>query len=119
EFNPYAGISWANGTAQNGGEDEESASESISFDAGLVQLGMLLGNTNWVAIGAYQYTTEIESLNQYWFNANANYAAGDFGNWPKEFVNYTLDTPNGPVAEQVTQVSRVSQLAINRDLFFN
>ncbi len=114
EFNPWAGHSWADGVGL-GGNNEESASESVNFSAALLRLGMLLSNSAWVAQGAYLYQTEIESMNQYWFNEDADPAAGNFGNYPPEFARYLHD---GNV-EYVTQVGNVSQTGLKRSLFFD
>jgi hypothetical protein len=114
EFNPWAGHSWANGLGR-GGEDEESASESVNFSAGLIRLGAELSNPGWVAEGAYLYQTEIEAMNQYWFNVNANPALGNFGNYAQAFAQYLA----GGNVVNVTQIANVNQTAIKRTLFFD
>ena len=51
-FSPFYGHNWANGTSQNGA-DQESTSEAINFSAGLIELGLLLGNNEWRDMGMY------------------------------------------------------------------
>lgn len=114
EFNPWAGHSWANGVGL-GGNDQESASEAVNFSAALVRLGLLVNNQAWVSQGAYLYQTEIDAMNQYWFNTAADPANGSFGNYSPEFARYLV---NGQV-NYVTQVGNVSQPALKRTLFFD
>lgn len=114
EFNPWAGHSWADGLGQ-GGENEESASEAINFAAALMRLGMELNNQAWVSEGAYLYQTEIEAMNQYWFNVSADPAAGNFGNYSQPFAQYIV---NGNVS-YVTQIANVNQNGFKRSLFFD
>ena len=49
-------------------------------------------------------------MNQYWFNANANPAAGNFGNYTSAFGRYLL---NGDEVN-VTQIANVRQTGIRR-----
>ena len=51
-FSPFYGHNWANGTS-GGGADQESTSEAINFAAGLIELGLLLGNNEWRDMGMY------------------------------------------------------------------
>ncbi len=114
EFNPWAGHSWADGVGA-GGNNEESASEAVNAWAGIEKLGELLGNTAWESWGAYMYQTEIESMNEYWFNTGADLSAGNSGNWPAAFAQYQL---NGQ-PENVTQIANVNQQLMKRTLFFD
>ncbi len=70
EFNPFYGHSWANGSAYNG-NDQESTSEAINFEVGMIELGDLLGNANLRNLGVYLYEQEILSTEQYFFNQDA------------------------------------------------
>ena len=51
-FSPFYGHQWANGTSQNGA-DQESTSEATNFSTGLMELGLLLGNNEWRDMGMY------------------------------------------------------------------
>ena len=93
-FSPFYGHSWANGTANGGiGNDQESTSEAINFGVGMLELGELLGNDDWRDIGMYLYEQEIQAVEQYWFNQDADLttSTGTYwnGNWPASFVQYT------------------------------
>jgi hypothetical protein len=113
EFNPWAGHSWADGLGP-GGNNQEAATEAVNFAAGMIKLGMQLGRKEWTAGGVYLYETEIEAMNQYWFNTKAKPELGEYGNWPKEFVEFIA---NGDV-QTVTQIANLNQNALKRDLFF-
>jgi hypothetical protein len=45
-FNPYYGHSWA-ACAAYGGTNQESSSEAINFEVGMIELGEELGNPQW------------------------------------------------------------------------
>ena len=98
-FSPFYGHHWADGTSQNGA-NQESTSEAINFSAGLMELGLLLGNNEWRDMGIYMYEQEILAAEQYWFNQDATLGniiprppidPNDIrynGNWPEQFVTY-------------------------------
>ncbi len=112
-FNPFDGHDWANGI-WSGGPDLESIAESIQFYSAMSQLGAMFNNPAWLNIGVYLYTTEVESEKEYWFNENADPAQGNYGNWPKEFVQYILNsTPT-----VVTQIANPRSAGPDRTLFF-
>ena len=68
-FDVYAGHSWADGAANdNQGTNLESSSEALNFDAALIQWGQVTGNRTTTDIGVYMYTTELQSVNTYWFS---------------------------------------------------
>jgi hypothetical protein len=93
----------------------ESIAESIQFDSALARLGMLLGNQSWRDLGVYLYTTEVESESEYWFNTSAQPDQGNYGNWPRDFVQYNLNsTPT-----VVTQIANPRQTGPDRQLFFS
>ena len=92
-FSPFYGHHWANGTANGGlGNDQESTSEAINFSVGMMELGEVLGNTDWRDLGMYFYEEEILAVQQYWFNQDADLtkSSGTYwnGNWPDAFVHY-------------------------------
>lgn len=117
-FNPYAGHSWADGLGQ-GGNNEESTSEAINFAWGLWQLGELTGNAAWADTGMYMYTTEIDAVQQYWFNTPGFNTAGDTSsNWPQSF--YVNQDPATKAQQPYlnTQLVANFQYRMGRKLFF-
>lgn len=80
-FSPYAGHAWASGLLNNDphGNNQESSSESMNYNASLIHWGQLTGNTQIRDLGIYLYTTEQTAIEEYWFDQNnrnypANYA---------------------------------------------
>ncbi|MDR1592200.1 MAG: T9SS type A sorting domain-containing protein [Prevotellaceae bacterium] len=68
-FSPYAGHSWANGFATfPQGNDQESTSESMQFNASLIHWGAVTNNTAIRDLGIYLYTTELTAIEEYWFD---------------------------------------------------
>lgn len=78
-FSPYAGHSWANGTANLGvGNDQESTSESMQFACSLIHWGELSGNIAIRDLGIYLYVTEASAIEEYWFDVYKRNLAPDF-----------------------------------------
>ena len=125
-FSPFYGHNWANGTSQNGA-DQESTSEAINFSVGLMELGLILGNNEWRDMGMYMYEQEILASEQYWFNQDATLGnvvprpptdPNDVrynGNWPEEFVTYR--GPDGGVWH-TTLAGILDQRFVKRETFF-
>ena len=68
-YDPYEGHSWASGVGISpDGNNQESSSEAINAWAGLMMWGALTGNADLVDLGTYLYTSEIDSVNHYWFD---------------------------------------------------
>jgi len=68
-FDPYAGHSWASGNAKFGdGNNQESSSEAMNAWAALVLWGEATGHTALRDLGVYLYTTEMEAIDEYWFD---------------------------------------------------
>ncbi len=68
-FDVYGGHSWAAGQAPFGdGGNEESSSEAVNAWVGLILYGAATGNSAVENEGIYLYTTEINSVYDYWFN---------------------------------------------------
>jgi endo-1,3(4)-beta-glucanase len=69
-FNPYAGHSWAAGLLNNEphGNNEESSSEAMNFNASLIHWGTLTGNNAIRDLGIYLYTTQQTAIEEYWFD---------------------------------------------------
>lgn len=81
-FDPYAGHSWASGTARFGdGNNQESSSEAMNAWTGLILWGEATGDRALRDLGVYLYTTEMEGIDEYWFdvrgenNARPGYTA--------------------------------------------
>lgn len=78
-FSPYAGHSWANGTANIGlGIDQESTSESMQFACSLIHWGELSGAQDIRDLGVYLYVTELSAIEEYWFDIHDRNLAPDF-----------------------------------------
>lgn len=120
EFSPFYGHSWANGTSDAGGNDQESTSEAINFAVGLIELGQLTNNNEWRDLGLYMFEEEVLATEQYWFNQDADLTqapANSFynGNWPANLVHFTA--PDGS-ARKTTLITNTKQFGIFRNTFF-
>ena len=76
-FNPYAGHAFAAGLLNNEphGNNQESSSEAMNFNASLIHWGTLTGNTAIRDLGIYLYTTEQTAIEEYWFDqSDRNFA---------------------------------------------
>jgi len=79
-FDPYEGHSWASGTADfDAGNNQESSSEAVNAWAGLILWGEATGNRKLRDLGIYLYTSEIASVQQYWFDLDRQVLAPEFG----------------------------------------
>lgn len=68
-FDPYAGHSWASGTANNvDGNNQESSSEAMNLATGIILWGLETGNERLRDLGIYLYATERSAIEQYWFD---------------------------------------------------
>jgi endoglucanase Acf2 len=69
-FSPYAGHSFASGLLNNEphGNNQESSSEAMNFNAALIQWGQIIGNIAIRDLGIYLYTTEQTAIDEYYFN---------------------------------------------------
>lgn len=77
-FNPYAGHSFAAGILDNEphGNNQESSSEAMNFNANLILWGQLTNNTSIRNLGIYLYTTEETAIEEYYFDVfNRNFSA--------------------------------------------
>lgn len=120
EFSPFYGHSWANGTSDAGGNDQESTSEAINFAVGLMELGQLTNNTEWRDLGLYMFEEEVLATEQYWFNQDADLSGNPGnsfynGNWPASFVHFTA--PDGS-ARKTTLITNTKQFGVFRNTFF-
>jgi endoglucanase Acf2 len=79
-FDVYEGHSWASGDANfDAGNNQESSSEAVNAWAGLVLWGEATGNRRLRDLGIYLLTTEIASINQYWFDLDRQVLAPEYG----------------------------------------
>lgn len=68
-FDQYSGHSWAGGYADSdSGNNQESASEALFSWVGMYLWGEATGNQKYIDAGAYGFTTEMEAVEQYWFD---------------------------------------------------
>ncbi len=75
-FDVYEGHSWADGFANFAdGNNQESSSEAINAWYAVYLWGQATNDTSVASTGLYLYTTEIQSVKQYWFGSNGLYAA--------------------------------------------
>ncbi len=80
-FDVYEGHGWASGLALTpDGNNEESSSESMNAWASIILWGALTHNTPLRDLGIYLYTTQAESINNYWLDVHNQVLAPEFGN---------------------------------------
>ncbi|MFC7178896.1 glycosyl hydrolase [Kitasatospora paranensis] len=77
DFDIYDGHDWASGHGSfAAGNNQESSSEGMNFDNGLIQWGEATGNKAVRDAGIYMYTTQAAAIQDYWFDSNhQNYPA--------------------------------------------
>jgi endoglucanase Acf2 len=79
-FDPYEGHSWASGDADfDAGNNQESSSEAVNAWAGLVLWGEATGDRKLRDLGVFLLTSEIASVNQYWFDLDQQVLAPEYG----------------------------------------
>lgn len=70
-FNPYSGHCWVDGFANNPqGNNMESSSESMLFNAALIQWGEATGDKAIRDLGIYLYTTEQTAIEEYYMDTS-------------------------------------------------
>jgi endoglucanase Acf2 len=70
-FDVYAGHTWASGHANFGdGNNNESSSEAMNAWTGLILFAEAVGDTALRDLGIYLYTTEMNAINEYWFDVS-------------------------------------------------
>ena len=80
-FDVFEGHSWAGGYGDNNsGNNQESASEATFAWAGLYLWGLVTGNDTYRDAGIWGYTSEVNAIEQYWFNMDAGTEL-DSNNW--------------------------------------
>lgn len=84
-FDVYEGHSWAGGYGDNNsGNNQESASEATFSWAGLYLWGLVTGNKKYENAGIWGYTSEINAIEQYWFNIDKG-TENDSHNWAADY----------------------------------
>ena len=79
-FDVYEGHSWASGDANfDAGNNQESSSEAVNAWAGLVLWGEATGDRRLRDLGIFMLTSEIASVNQYWFDLDRQVLAPEYG----------------------------------------
>jgi endoglucanase Acf2 len=75
-FDPYEGHGWADGMGFDRGNNQESSSESMNANAGIILWGIHTGNTALRDLGIFMYTQEARAIEQYWWDVdNVNFPA--------------------------------------------
>ena len=70
-YDPYEGHSWASGIGLGPfGNNQESSSEAVNAWAGLILWGEVTGDRQLRDLGVWLYTSEIASIQHYWFDLN-------------------------------------------------
>ena len=67
-FDPYVGHSWAGGTGDGGGNNQESSSEAIHSWFGVYLLGLELNDPEIIKLGAMGYVLETTATAEYWLD---------------------------------------------------
>jgi endoglucanase Acf2 len=72
-FDPYAGHSWASGHAKFAdGNNQESSSEAMNAWYGMILWGEATGDRAVRDVGIYLFTTEMQAIQEYWFNVHGD-----------------------------------------------
>jgi hypothetical protein len=81
-FDPYLGHSFAGGTGDGGGNNQESTSEAVHSWFGIYLLGVELNDPEITNLGAMGYLLETTAAREYWLNMYDD-------NWPSTYTkNY-------------------------------
>ncbi|MDD4969010.1 MAG: glycosyl hydrolase [Paludibacter sp.] len=97
-FSPYEGHSWVDGFANNPqGNNQESSSESMNFNASLINWGQTIGDKTIRDLGIYLYTTEQTGIEEYYMDIHHR---------------------NFPASQQYSLVSRVWANSVDNGTFW-
>ncbi len=69
-FDAYEGHGWADGMGFDRGNNQESSSEAMNCDAGIIQWGIHTGNKTIRDLGIFMYTNEARAVEQYWWDVD-------------------------------------------------
>ena len=79
-FDPYEGHSWASGDADfDAGNNQESSSEAVNAWASLILWGEATGDRATRDLGIFLFTSEIASVQNYWFDLDREVLPAEFG----------------------------------------
>lgn len=80
-FDVYEGHSWASGIGLGAfGNNQESSSEAINAWSGLILWGEISGQRELRDLGVYLYASEIDAINNYWFDIHSQVLAPEYKN---------------------------------------
>jgi endoglucanase Acf2 len=103
-FDPYAGHSWAAGHARFGdGNNNESSSEAMNAWCGLILWGAATGDQALRDLGICLFTTEMNAIQEYWFNVHGE-------NFPKDYPASVVTMVWGGKGDNATWFSGDSQM---------
>jgi endoglucanase Acf2 len=69
-FEPYEGHGWADGLGFARGDNQESSSEAMNFNAAVILWGIMTGNPTIRDMGIFMYVNEARAIEQYWWDVN-------------------------------------------------
>jgi endoglucanase Acf2 len=69
-FDAYEGHGWADGAGFARGNNQESSSESMNCNAGIILYGINTGNKVIRDLGIFMYVNEARAIEEYWFDVN-------------------------------------------------
>lgn len=69
-FDPYEGHGWAAGMGFDRGNNQESSTESMNCNAGIILWGIQTGNSTIRDLGIFMYVNKTRSIEQYWFDVD-------------------------------------------------
>ena len=79
-FDPYEGHSWASGDANfDAGNNQESSSEAVNAWAALILWGEATGDDATRDLGVFLLTSEIASVQTYWFDLGREVLPAEYG----------------------------------------
>lgn len=78
-FDPYLGHSFAGGTGDGGGNNQESTSEAVHSWFGVYLLGVQLNDPEIISLGAMGYLLETTATREYWMDMYGE-------NWPSTYT---------------------------------
>ena len=114
-FDPYAGHSWASGHAKFGdGNNNESSSEAMNAWYGMILWGEFTGDTAVRDRGIYLYTTEMQAIQEYWFDVHDENHPATFTPsvvtmvWGGKGANATWFTANPEAVHGITKEIEVA-----------
>lgn len=103
-FDVYEGHSWAGGYGDNNsGNNQESASEATFAWAGLYLWGLVTENDTYRDAGIWGFTSEVNAIEQYWFNMDQG-TENDSNNWAPGYGENVYGDANCDVLPYVGMV---------------